>query len=404
MSWFGRKETPNFFQRIEKKINVLGIGNSYNSGIIIKGLREKKVNKMLQDVSTKLLQQIESSGKDVTNVVDKVVDIVCTKFVGEIGQLKEQQKTSVEAITKAVQEKFDIMLGEQDIFAEKISSEIEAGKHWLGNLDQTLEKLCTVYENSAEQTITSLGNILDELHELKTDVDETRKGVDKANESLDEIKNILIKSNPGIRLRLRNHGRIHIRQPKKDTKLPSGNEEYLDLQKKIEDGTYTLKDVAFTIKQILLKQSFPPLEKLYLSGNETPKVQKLYNKAKAGKAFEQDMLADKYYYGQGVNRDYALAAAWYYHSAVQGFMSGMYDLGDCFYNGKGVNTNVDLGFLLITVSAISSNARAQEHLARIYYYRYKDIDKAIKWFEEAALQGNNSANNNLQSLYERGRI
>ena len=67
----------------------------------------------------------------------------------------------------------------------------------------------------------------------------------------------------------------------------------------------------------------------------------LLQRAEAGDAAAQVALGDCYYEGNGVEQNYTIAAQWYLKAAEQGSMEGQYKLGMCYYNGYGVAQDME---------------------------------------------------------------
>ena len=61
--------------------------------------------------------------------------------------------------------------------------------------------------------------------------------------------------------------------------------------------------------------------------------------AEKGDAEAQCRLAIHYEKGEGIEKDIAKALEWYTKSANQGYHWSQYNLGACFYHGKGVRKN-----------------------------------------------------------------
>ena len=58
--------------------------------------------------------------------------------------------------------------------------------------------------------------------------------------------------------------------------------------------------------------------------------------AEAGNAEAQYALGNRYYFGEGVEQDYALAVEWYQKAVGAGNPAGMAGLGNCYFRGVGV--------------------------------------------------------------------
>ena len=76
-------------------------------------------------------------------------------------------------------------------------------------------------------------------------------------------------------------------------------------------------------------------------------------------------MGDRYFYGRGVEQDYAKAMEWYRKAADRGLADAEYSVGVLYENGWGVT---------------------------------KDIDRAKGWYQKAADQGDGSARVRLQRL------
>jgi len=83
----------------------------------------------------------------------------------------------------------------------------------------------------------------------------------------------------------------------------------------------------------------------------------------------QNNLGDCYYNGQGVEQDYQQAAIWYRKAAEQGYAWAQFNLATCYLDGQGVNS---------------------------------DWQKAAEWYEEAKVQGKDdeALQKLIQEVYE----
>lgn len=70
-----------------------------------------------------------------------------------------------------------------------------------------------------------------------------------------------------------------------------------------------------------------------------------------------------YYFGDGVEQDYAEAVKWYQKAAEQGYADAQYSLGYCYENGQGV--------LKSTAEAVKWYTKASEQ-------GYEDAKKALR--------------------------
>ena len=142
------------------------------------------------------------------------------------------------------------------------------------------------------------------------------------------------------------------------------------------------------------------------------------------KAAEQDdhraqrELADRYYYGDGVDENlteaerWKEAVKWYEKAADNGNAAAQYALADRYYYGDGVDENLTEAerwkeaVKWYTKAAENGNVDAQYALAKMYK-NGKGVDKnlteAVKWYTKAADNGYASAQNDLGMMYNKGQ-
>ena len=127
--------------------------------------------------------------------------------------------------------------------------------------------------------------------------------------------------------------------------------------------------------------------------------------ADQGDATAQNNLGKMYYWGDGVKKDYAEAVRWYKKSADQGKDSAQYNLGFMYKNGYGVEKDAAEAVRWYRKSAEQGCASAQYNLGNMYYWGYgveKDYAEAVKWYKKSAGQGCASAQNSLGDMYYYG--
>jgi TPR repeat protein len=100
------------------------------------------------------------------------------------------------------------------------------------------------------------------------------------------------------------------------------------------------------------------------------KLKHLRENAGNGDASAQFNLGNMYYNGKGVQRDYKKAAKWLRMAAEQGVAGSQMILGIMYFNGEGVT---------------------------------QDYKEAAKWYRKAANQGHADAQNNLGKMYANGK-
>ena len=95
----------------------------------------------------------------------------------------------------------------------------------------------------------------------------------------------------------------------------------------------------------------------------------LLKSARDGNAQAQSDLGNMYFEGRGVPQNYAEGVKWYRLAAEQGNANAQDNLGVCYATGRGV---------------------------------FQNFSEAVKWFTMAAEQGSANAQYNLGFAYERG--
>ncbi len=123
--------------------------------------------------------------------------------------------------------------------------------------------------------------------------------------------------------------------------------------------------------------------------------------AEQGNANAQYNLGNIYYDGKGVSKDYKHAYNWYQKSAEQGNASAQYSLGWMYANGEGVAEDDKQAVSWYRKSAEQGNAHAQLGLGMMYFTGYgisRDLNKALYWVKKSAKQGNYSADITLRII------
>ena len=132
---------------------------------------------------------------------------------------------------------------------------------------------------------------------------------------------------------------------------------------------------------------------------------KLLAKAEQGDAQAQSDLATKYAKGEGVTRDFAVAAKWYRKAAEQGHAYAQYNMGYMYYNGEGLPRDYPRAEKWLRKAAEQGNAGAQTNLGLMYDNGeggQEDNDEALKWYRKAAAQGEMMALFNMGWMYDFG--
>lgn len=129
--------------------------------------------------------------------------------------------------------------------------------------------------------------------------------------------------------------------------------------------------------------------------------------AQSGDVDAQLKVADYYYNGNGVSKDYNKAVQYYQMAASQNSPQAQGALGDCYLKGTGVSQNIQTGLYWMQKAADNNYAPAQ-HCLGCYYlsgtYLQRDYSLAKKWFEKAAAQNCSLAEHNLGFMYDKWLI
>lgn len=101
-------------------------------------------------------------------------------------------------------------------------------------------------------------------------------------------------------------------------------------------------------------------------------------------------LGECYYNGNGVEQDLTLAAKWYEKAAERGHKSAQNSIGKCYYFGEGVEENNEKAVYWCKKAAESGIAEACDVLAECYDDGYgvkQDYQKSIEWRQKGAELG-----------------
>lgn len=117
-------------------------------------------------------------------------------------------------------------------------------------------------------------------------------------------------------------------------------------------------------------------------------------RAEQGDAEAQALLASAYYFGNGVEQDYAQAVRWSELAARQGNAVGQGVLGAAHYFGNGVEQDYAQAVRWARLAAGQGDARAQGILGAAYFLGNgvgQDYVSAHLWLNLAAAAGDESA-------------
>ena len=149
------------------------------------------------------------------------------------------------------------------------------------------------------------------------------------------------------------------------TKEPASEPETEDLKENLIES-----EVTDTTEQITSNETFVEQEDNFNSeivSSNDPVIQELMQLSEQGDSKAQYYLAARYYIGDGVERNYGIAADWFKKSAENNYMDAQYSLGNMYLMGEGVSQN---------------------------------DQQAIHWYRQAANQGHIAAQSNLDNLMQ----
>lgn len=124
--------------------------------------------------------------------------------------------------------------------------------------------------------------------------------------------------------------------------------------------------------------------------------------AKRGDCFAQSELADVY----AARNESSKAFLMIQQSAKAGYWRSQYELGACYYNGRGVVADEENGAKWYRVAAEKGYPVAQNILGNLYYNGSGvpvNKEKAVEWYRKAAEQGHIGAQTSLGVCYKDGQ-
>ena len=140
----------------------------------------------------------------------------------------------------------------------------------------------------------------------------------------------------------------------------------------------------------------------------TMNLEELREAAQCGDVVCQMELAQRYYDGRGVVKNYPQAVKWFARAAEQGHVEAQLELANCYCEGYGIEKNAKKAFGLVAEAAKKGGPKAQFALGCCYYEGSgvsRSFSMAVDCFEKAAEQGHVKAQYNLGLLFmERGNI
>ena len=122
-------------------------------------------------------------------------------------------------------------------------------------------------------------------------------------------------------------------------------------------------------------------------------VDDLEGKAKRGDREAQYNLGTLFYNGDGVAKNYKIAAEWYQQATYQGHAKAAYALGMMYLHGVGVNQDGKRAVELFYISSKNGFSEAKAALEQMKN-EGREVDSIIEQYKHKAEQENNSYCNN----------
>ena len=123
--------------------------------------------------------------------------------------------------------------------------------------------------------------------------------------------------------------------------------------------------------------------------------------AEAGQPAAQFELANIYFQGQDIPRDYVAALSWYFRAAGGGNPGAAFAIGEMYAKGQGVRRDPVEAARWLQQSAQAGYSQAEVELAEMYAKGdgvARDPAQAADWYKKAAAQGDIEPGLNLNRL------
>ena len=167
----------------------------------------------------------------------------------------------------------------------------------------------------------------------------------------------------------------------------------------------TVEESGKLLRNELTNDQLRDWGRAFFQRNDMPSVfNVMYLLALKGDRRAQLDLGRLYFRGEGVEQNYEKAHWWFSEAAEQGSRIAVTNLGILYAGGYGVKKNLNHGIYLLEKTASANDSQAMLVLGTLYYNEIKirDFNKAFKWLEKGAKQGNEEAIFRLALMYERG--
>ncbi|MBC7952858.1 MAG: sel1 repeat family protein [Rhodospirillaceae bacterium] len=118
------------------------------------------------------------------------------------------------------------------------------------------------------------------------------------------------------------------------------------------------------------------------SGARLPSFNEMKVQAEKGNPVAQNNLAALYATGEGIGKDFKLAAEWYGKAAEQGYAIAQHNLGGMFETGQGVEKDPATAAVWYALAAEQGDGWAQVSLASLHAAGklvQNDLSSAYRW-------------------------
>lgn len=213
-----------------------------------------------------------------------------------------------------------------------------------------------------------------------------------------------------VRIKTETQIRAEINRLKKEADNGDADAAY-ELALKYDKGKEVPKDKDLSIKYYQLSAENGNISAKYfiamaimagdLSGEPSHVFSLLTDAANNGMGDAQYMIGACYYQGYGVDQDLNLALEWYTKGAENGNANAQYMVGLAYTNSSKYNE----AYQWFKKSAEQGNAYAQKELGVLYYWGrgvVEDNDLAFEWFSKSAKNGYSWGKYWLGSMYQSG--
>lgn len=162
----------------------------------------------------------------------------------------------------------------------------------------------------------------------------------------------------------------------------------------------------FPLFSLVLLISAPFSASAGMTQEEVNEFNKTKSLADRGHVVSEYNLGVCYYYGKGVQVDPVEAVLWFKKASEKGLPQAQYNLGMAYYVGRGISRDLAKAFAYFKQSADQGLAPSQHRVGLCYYFGEgvdRDYNKAFVWTRKAAWQSFAPAQGILGNYYYQGK-